>query len=221
MKISTWENGLLGFWIFNSTPDDPSQRCVVLSAISGSPSCIQRVMALPLRTFRSMPAANHPTNTMTAKKKSARPASGEMNSPMAKVGAWLSYFSRCCQLPRKWASGGGSLGQASGQGTASGGGGENQEGPGQQRRSLGERIREFFYGMTGWEFERQAREMRGALENVFLTVTLGDMLGLPILPPIYSLRLLPYVVPSITSWKRRVLRQRELPESEEYDLHGV
>jgi hypothetical protein len=83
------------------------------------------------------------------------------------------------------------------------------------------RIRDFFYGMTGWEFERQAREMRGALENVFLTVTLGDMLGLPILPPIYSLRLLPFVVPSIASWKRRVSRHRDLPESEEYDLHGV
>lgn len=75
--------------------------------------------------------------------------------------------------------------------------------------------------MTGWEFERQAREMRGALESVFLTVTLGDMLGLPVLPPIYSLRLLPFVVPNIASWKRRVSRYRDLPESEEYDLHGV
>jgi len=90
-----------------------------------------------------------------------------------------------------------------------------------QRPSLRARIRDFFYGMTGWEFECQAREMRGALENVFLTVTLGDMLGLPILPPIYSLRLLPYVVPNIASWKKRVSRPRELPDSEEYDLHGM
>lgn len=82
-------------------------------------------------------------------------------------------------------------------------------------------LRDFFYGMTGWEFERHATEMRGALENVFLTVTLGDMLGLPLLPPIYSLRLLPYVVPSIATWKHRVSRRRELPESEEYDLHGM
>lgn len=82
-------------------------------------------------------------------------------------------------------------------------------------------LRDFFYGMTAWEFERHATEMRGALENVFLTVTLGDMLGLPLLPPIYSLRLLPYVVPSITTWKHRVSRKRELPESEEYDLHGM
>lgn len=90
-----------------------------------------------------------------------------------------------------------------------------------KQKAFGARLRDFFYGMTGWEFERQATEMRGALENVFLTVTLGDMLGLPVLPPIYSLRLLPYVVPSIATWKRRVSRTRELPESEEYDLHGM
>jgi len=90
-----------------------------------------------------------------------------------------------------------------------------------KQKAFGARLRDFFYGMTGWEFERQATEMRGALENVFLTVTLGDMLGLPVLPPIYSLRLLPYAVPSIATWKRRVSRTRELPESEEYDLHGM
>ena len=90
-----------------------------------------------------------------------------------------------------------------------------------KHESFRQRLRDFFYGMTGYEFERQATELRGALENVFMTVTLGDMLGLPIIPPIYSLRLLPYVVPSITTWKYRVSRRRELPESEEYDLHGM
>jgi len=90
-----------------------------------------------------------------------------------------------------------------------------------EKQALRTRLRDFFYGLTGWEFERQATEMRGALENVFLTVTLGDMLGLPVIPPIYSLRLLPYAVPVIATWKRRVSRRRELPESEEYDLHGM
>ncbi len=90
-----------------------------------------------------------------------------------------------------------------------------------EKEPFRKRLSDFLYGMTGWEFERQAIEMRGALENVFLTVTLGDMLGLPVLPPIYSLRLLPYVVPSIATWKHRVSRRRELPDSEEYDLHGM
>jgi hypothetical protein len=88
-------------------------------------------------------------------------------------------------------------------------------------RALLDGLREFFYGMGGLEFERQAVEMRGALESVFMAITLGDMLGLPIIPPIYSLRVLPYVVPSIATWKRRVMREREFSDSEEFHLHGV
>ena len=82
-------------------------------------------------------------------------------------------------------------------------------------------IRDFFYGMYAYEFERQALEMRGSLETVFIAVTLGDMLGLPIIPPIYALRVLPYVVPQVQMWKRRVAREREVFDSEEFDLHGV
>jgi hypothetical protein len=47
------------------------------------------------------------------------------------------------------------------------------------------------------------------------------MVGLPVLPPYYSLRLLPYVVPEVSSWKRRVLRERTFGESHEYELHGM
>ena len=42
--------------------------------------------------------------------------------------------------------------------------------------------------------------------------TLGDLVGVPILPPYYSLRLLPYVVPEINSWKRRLLRERDITD---------
>ena len=47
------------------------------------------------------------------------------------------------------------------------------------------------------------------------------MLGLPVIPPYYSLRLLPFVVPSIETWKRRALRARDVMESHDYELHGV
>lgn len=82
-------------------------------------------------------------------------------------------------------------------------------------------IREFLFGMTGYEFARHALEARAALESLFMAVTVGDMIGLPVLPPYYSLRLLPYVVPNVATWKRRVLRERELHEQHEFDLHGV
>ena len=82
-------------------------------------------------------------------------------------------------------------------------------------------LAEFVYGMTGYEFARQAIETRAALENVFLVVLVGDMVGLPVLPPYYSLRLLPFVTPEIATWKRRVLREREFTDQHELHLHGV
>ncbi|HEU4919515.1 MAG TPA: hypothetical protein VFT20_07215 [Candidatus Limnocylindrales bacterium] len=82
-------------------------------------------------------------------------------------------------------------------------------------------LTEFVYGMTGYEFARQAIETRAALENIFLVVVIGDMVGLPVLPPYYSLRLLPFVTPEIATWKRRVLREREFTDQHELHLHGV
>ncbi len=95
------------------------------------------------------------------------------------------------------------------------------KGKGMGQDSLGQRLRDFFYGMTALEFERQALEMRGSLETVFMAITFGDMLGLPVIPPIYALRILPFALPSIQSWKRRATREREISDNEEFHLHGV
>jgi hypothetical protein len=96
------------------------------------------------------------------------------------------------------------------------------ESPGGQR-SIGLRaaLREFAFGMTGYEFARQAMETRAAMENVFMAVVVGDMIGLPVIPPYYSLRLLPFVTPNVLMWKRRVLREREFTDLHDSPLHGV
>ncbi len=77
------------------------------------------------------------------------------------------------------------------------------------------------YGMTGYEFVRHAVEMRASMETLFMLTTMGDLIGVPVLPPYYSLRLLPFVVPNVATWKRRVLRQRDFTEDHDYDLHGL
>ncbi len=82
-------------------------------------------------------------------------------------------------------------------------------------------LRELFYGATGYEFERQAARLRGDLENLFVFMIFGETIGVPILPPYYALRLVPYVVEVLPYWKRRVLRERHPLEHEEFDLHGV
>jgi len=75
--------------------------------------------------------------------------------------------------------------------------------------------------MTGYEFARQAIETRAALENLFMVVVVGDMIGLPIIPPYYSLRMLPFVTPQVATWKRRVLRERDFTDQHDAHLHGV
>jgi hypothetical protein len=82
-------------------------------------------------------------------------------------------------------------------------------------------IREFLYGMTGMEFTEHALEMRASVESLFMLAIVGDMIGVPIMPPYYSLRLLPFIVPHIATWKRRVLREREFSDEHDYHLDGL
>jgi len=58
-----------------------------------------------------------------------------------------------------------------------------------------------------------ALRTRASMEHLFILTTMGDLLGVPILPPYYSLRLLPYVVPQISTWKRRMLREKDLTDA--------
>jgi len=89
------------------------------------------------------------------------------------------------------------------------------------RRGFLQAVRDFMYGMVGMEFAEHAMEMRGSLESLFMLATMGDMLGVPIMPPFYSLRLLPYLVPNVSTWKRRVMREREFTDEHDYHLEGL
>ena len=76
-----------------------------------------------------------------------------------------------------------------------------------------ENLKSVLYGMAGHHMARYAHNPRGSMENLFILITMGDLLGIPILPPYYSLRLLPYVVPQISTWKRRMLREKDLTDA--------
>jgi len=75
--------------------------------------------------------------------------------------------------------------------------------------------------MFTYEIVQEVREMRGSLERLFMLGLFGDMLGIPILPPYYGLRLLPFVVPQVEAWKRSILRERQFGTDHEHHLHGV
>ena len=71
-------------------------------------------------------------------------------------------------------------------------------------------LRDVFYGMASHDMTRYAVRTRASMEHLFILITMGDLVGVPILPPYYSLRLLPYVVPELEGWKRRLLRERDI-----------
>ena len=76
-------------------------------------------------------------------------------------------------------------------------------------RRLVNAAREMVYGMTTYEWAQSTRRERAEVESLFVLIGFGDLLGLPILPPYYTLRLLPYIVPSLHRWKRSLLRERD------------
>lgn len=75
------------------------------------------------------------------------------------------------------------------------------------------KMKEVMYGMAAHDMSRYALRTRSSMEHLFILITMGDLIGIPILPPYYSLRLLPYVVPNIATWKRRMLREKDVSDA--------
>jgi hypothetical protein len=79
-------------------------------------------------------------------------------------------------------------------------------------------LREILYGMTIHEVDLELRKERESLDHLFMLVVFGDLVGLPLLPPYYSMRILPYIVPSIKTWKRGLLREKDLTDFMSADI---
>jgi hypothetical protein len=71
-------------------------------------------------------------------------------------------------------------------------------------------LREVLYGFTAYELHRDLQKEKGSINKLFMLVIFGDLTGMPILPPYYAMRLLPYIIPQINTWKRSVLRERDI-----------
>jgi hypothetical protein len=79
-------------------------------------------------------------------------------------------------------------------------------------------IGDFIYGATIYEMVRDLKKERASLEHLFILIVFGDILGIPVLPPYYTLRLLPYVVPNMSTWRRSMLRERDLTDLCDQDI---
>lgn len=84
---------------------------------------------------------------------------------------------------------------------------------------LNEKLREYWnwivdvmYGMMLYDAVKMYRRERADLEHLFVLISFGDLIGVPILPPYYSLKLLPYIVPILNVWRRRMLREKDITD---------
>jgi hypothetical protein len=87
----------------------------------------------------------------------------------------------------------------------------------QKLRAAVRAVGEMIYGATIYEMVRDLHQERAKVERLFVLVVFGDLLGIPVLPPYYALRILPYVVPSIETWKQSMLRERDLTDLADFD----
>lgn len=81
-----------------------------------------------------------------------------------------------------------------------------------------ETLNEVFYGMTGYELELECRKEKGRMNDLLMLIVFGDFAGLPVFPPYYSMRLLPYIIPSYKMWRRNLMRGKDITETLSGDL---
>ena len=79
-------------------------------------------------------------------------------------------------------------------------------------------LNEVFYGMTIHEMDLELKKDKAHLNNMFMLMVFGDLAGLPLLPPYYSMRLLPYIIPFYKTWRRNILREKDLTDSISIDV---
>jgi hypothetical protein len=71
---------------------------------------------------------------------------------------------------------------------------------------------QMLYGATVWEMVREVEKERGQREKLFILLVFGDLLGVPVLPSYYTLRLLPYAALSLDGWRMSLSRPRDMTD---------
>jgi len=72
-------------------------------------------------------------------------------------------------------------------------------------------LKSILFGATLFDMTQDALRMKWYTEQSLMLVSIGDMLGLPIVS-YYRLRLLPYWIHKIQIWKTAVLKEKDITE---------
>lgn len=79
-------------------------------------------------------------------------------------------------------------------------------------RRLSEIVRDVLYGIFLHEHVMANRKAARRIEQLLFLVTMGDIVGIPIIPPYYSLRLMAHYSLDLDRWKMFVIRERDFTD---------
>ncbi len=72
--------------------------------------------------------------------------------------------------------------------------------------------KEILYGIFMHEAVVANRKAARRIEQLLFLVTMGDIVGIPIIPPYYSLRLMAHYSLDLDRWKAFVIRERDFTD---------
>ena len=103
--------------------------------------------------------------------------------------------------------------------TTSDTGGASQPPRGAHRATLRERLRrvilvarQFLWGFFFFEMSHELQKEKARYSDAVNLVIVGELLGLPLMNSVITLRLLPYLLPELDGWKQRQLSESDIIE---------
>ncbi len=80
------------------------------------------------------------------------------------------------------------------------------------------KAKEVIWGLFFFDYWKEMVNVQKKYEDAINLVLLGEILGLPFMQSVFTLRLLPYLFKDIPPWKLRALRELDIFEAAP-DLH--
>lgn len=72
--------------------------------------------------------------------------------------------------------------------------------------------RQFLWGFFFFEMSHELQKEKARYSDAVNLVIVGEMLGLPLMNSVITLRLLPYLLPELDGWKQRQLSEGDIIE---------
>ncbi|HIC92816.1 MAG TPA: hypothetical protein EYP09_01000 [Anaerolineae bacterium] len=80
------------------------------------------------------------------------------------------------------------------------------------RTDFKRKVKDFLWGLFLYDLYLDAARREAQYKDALNLFLLGQFLGLPLMNSSISLRLLPYLFPELSDWKKRQLKEKEIIE---------